>query len=285
MNPISKWIIILRAYSYPASIAPMIIGSLIAYKRGSFSWIDFALTLIAGVLLHSAANVTNTYFDYKNGVDKKGADDIGLVENMIPPQTAIKLAAALFSLSAAIGIYLAVKNDILPLVAVGAIGFALAWFYTGNLAYKYRALGEIGIFLCFGPLIVAGTALIQTGRILADAVTASIPTGLLVVGILFANNMRDLNTDAQTSIKTLPRILGEKKSLMFYYSLIIAPYAIALCFLHFSAVFLITALSAPAAIKLIRMAKNKDFFPLVKETAKFVGVFGLLFAISIYFGK
>jgi len=283
MNLVSKWLTILRAYSWPASVTPMIIGGVVAYKSGQFNAYSFALTLIAGLLLHSAANLANTYFDYKNGVDKKGADDIGILEDLISPGNAIRLVFVLFSVSALIGIYLAVKNDLLSLIVVGVAGFALAWLYTANLAYKYRALGEIGIFLCFGPLIVTGTALIQTGRILPDAVIASIPAGLLVTGILFVNNMRDLKMDTETKIKTLPQILGEKNSLLFYYSLIAASYLVAVFFIGISVGLPLIALSVPPAIKLLKMAKNGEFSPLVRETAKFVGIFGTLFAFASYF--
>ena len=285
MNIASKWMIILRAYSWPASLTPMIIGGVVAYKSGRFNAPDFALTLIAGLFLHSAANLANTYYDHKNGVDKKGADDIGILEELISPGNAIRLVFVLFSLSAAAGVYLAVKNDLAPLIAVGAAGFALAWFYTANLAYKYSALGEIGIFLCFGPLIVAGTALIQTGRILPDAVIASIPTGLLITGIVFANNMRDLKTDAETRIRTLPQILGEKRSLFFYYFLIAAPYIVTVFFLGAVPSLLILLLSVPPALQLYKMAGKGDFSRLVRETAKFVGIFGLLFSSAIYFRK
>jgi len=280
-----RWAIILRAYSWPASLAPILIGSVLSYRRGSFSWADFALTLAAGLLLHSAANVANTYFDHKNGVDQKGADDVGIVANLISPEKALRLALFLFTLSALAGLYLAVRKELFSLLPVSAAGFALAWFYTAAPAYKYRALGELGIFLCFGPLLVAGTVLIQTGKILPEAALASIPTGLLIVGILFANNLRDLKTDSEKGIKTLPGLLGEKRALVFYFFLVLFPYPAALYSLGFSPAFLITAVSLPMAVNLLSLAKKGKFHVLVRENAKFVGIFGLLFSVSLFFGK
>ena len=183
------------------------------------------------------------------------------------------------------GLYLAVRKELFSLLPVSAAGFALAWFYTAAPAYKYRALGELGIFLCFGPLLVAGTVLIQTGKILPEAALASIPTGLLIVGILFANNLRDLKTDSEKGIKTLPGLLGEKRALVFYFFLVLFPYPAALYSLGFSPAFLITAVSLPMAVNLLSLAKKGKFHVLVRENAKFVGIFGLLFSLSIFFGK
>ena len=80
-----KWLLILRAYSWPASIIPVILGSVVAWRGGGFSWADFGLTLPAALLIHSAANLANTYFDFKNGVDRKETADAlaALVPNVI----------------------------------------------------------------------------------------------------------------------------------------------------------------------------------------------------------
>lgn len=278
-----KWFIILRAYSWPASLVPVVLGTVTAWRHGCFSWADFALTFVAALLVHSAANLANTYFDFKNGVDRKEtADDRGLVDGLMTPPAMLRLALGLFAAGAAIGLLLVFKNKVPALAWLGAAGFALAWFYTATgFAYKYRTLGDVGIFLAFGPFIVCGTALIQARAFLPEALWASIPVGLLIVAILHANNMRDVKGDGAAGFATLAAALGPKGAERFYYALIFSPYLFALTFGSvWPAVF--CALSAPLAVKLYRMAAKGDFYPLVPETAKLVAVYGLLLSAGLY---
>lgn len=278
-----KWFIILRAYSWPASLAPVILGSVVAWRHGSFSWLDFSLTFVAAFVVHSAANLANTYFDFKNGVDRpETADDRGLVDNLMTPRAMLLTALGLFAAGGAIGLLLAFKNGVPELIWLGAAGFALAWFYTGTgFAYKYRTLGDVGIFFAFGPAIVTGTALIQARAFLPEALWASIPLGLLIVGILHANNMRDARGDGEAGFTTLAAALGPGGALKFYYALIILPYFFSLTFGSvWPPVF--CAVSVPLALRLARLAARGDYSVLVPETGKLVAVFGLLLSAGLY---
>ena len=99
-----KTLIILRAYSWPASAVPVIIGSAVSRRAGAFSWTYLALTLLAALSVHSGANLANTYFDFRNGVDKPDfSDDRALVDGLLAPRAALKLTFALFAAAAAIG--------------------------------------------------------------------------------------------------------------------------------------------------------------------------------------
>ena len=273
----------MRAYSWPASLVTVTLGSVIAWRHGRFSWLDFALTLTAALLVHSAANLANTYFDFKNSVDKKEtADDRGLVDGLITPRALLFTSLGMFAAGAGIGFLLASKNHVPSLLWLGAAGFALAWFYTATgFAYKYRTLGDVGIFFAFGPCIVSGTALIQTGVFLPEALWASIPLGLLIVGILHANNMRDVKSDTGAEFTTLAAALGPQKAEKFYYALIFTPYIFSLTFGSvWPAVF--CAVSIPLSLKLRRLVSKGDFSTLVPETAKLVAVYGLLLSAGLY---
>lgn len=277
-----EWMIILRAYSWPASLVPVVLGTVVAWRHGAFSPADFLLTLAAALLVHSAANLANTYFDFRNGVDRADADDRGLVDKLMKPGAMLLLSLGLFAAGAAIGLLLAFRNGVPQLIWLGAAGFALAWFYTATgFAYKYRTLGDVGIFFAFGPFIVAGTALIQARAWLPEAFWASVPVGLLIVGILHANNMRDVGSDAESKFTTLAGALGPENARRFYYALIFTPYLFSLTFGSvWPAVF--CAVSMPMTVKLARLAAKGDFRPLVPETAKLVAVYGLLFSAGLY---
>ncbi len=277
-----KALIVLRAYAWPASVIPVLVGSVIAARAGSFSYLDFALTLLAALSVHSGANLSNTYFDFRNGVDRpSGSDDRALVDGLLSPRAALRLSLGLFAAGAAIGLLLSWKNRLPLLPAAGAAGFFLAWFYTaGVIKFKYRALGDIVIFLAFGPLIVAGTELIQSGRISGAALLASAPVGLLIAAIVHANNMRDISSDRESGVRTLAGALGLQNSKRLYRALLIVPYALTLfCGGVWPPAF--AALSIPFALKLDGLASRDRFYDLVRETAKFVTVFGLLFSAGL----
>jgi 1,4-dihydroxy-2-naphthoate octaprenyltransferase len=277
-----KIFVILRAYSWPASMVPVLIGSAIAHKAGVFSRTDFVLTLLSALSLQSGANLANTYFDFRNGVDQRGSsDDRALVDGLITPPAALRISITLFTAAAAAGIYLSLKRGLPGLPALGAAGFMLAWFYTaGGVRYKYRALGDLGIFLAFGPLLVTGTALIQTGRFLPEALLASLPAGLLITAIVHANNMRDLDSDRGSGVKTLAGLLGLRRAKIFYRALLISAYALTCASGTWPAA--LSAVSLPSAMKLDAMSAREDFAALVRETAQFLAVFGLLFSAGIW---
>lgn len=277
-----KWLKILRAYSWPASLTPVLVGSAVAARNGSFSWADLCLIAQAALLIHSAANLANSYFDFKKGVDEAAtADDRALVDGLVKPGTALRAALAMLAAGAAIGLFLAWKNALPLLLWYGAAGIALAWFYTGGPGYKYRALGDAGIFLAFGPLITSGTALIQAGRFVPEALWASVPMGMVITAIVHANNMRDLATDRGAGVRTLAGLLGPELSLKLYYFLAFCPYLFTFTFGSiWPPVF--CALSAPLAIRLKERASRAEFSALVPATAKFTAVYGLLLCCGLY---
>ncbi len=278
---IKNWLIVLRAYSWPASLVPVVLGSAVAARSGRFSWLDLALIMPAALLIHSAANLANTYFDFRNGVDRpETADDRGLVDNMLPPARMLRLALGMLAAGAAAGLLLVLKNHVPAMLALGAAGLALAWFYTSGPAYKYRRLGDAGIFLAFGPCIVTGTALIQTGRFVPEALWASIPVGLLVTAILHANNMRDLRSDSAANFLTLAATLGTGGAKKFYYALIFTPYLFTFTFGSAWPAAL-CALSVPLAVRLGRLAARGEFSRLVPGTAGLVAAYGLLLSAGL----
>jgi 1,4-dihydroxy-2-naphthoate octaprenyltransferase len=179
----------------------------------------------------------------------------------------------------------ALEGDVPAPGGVGGAGFALAWFYTATgFAYKYRTLGDLGIFFAFGPCLVTGTALIQTGALVPEALLVSIPAGLLIVAILHANNMRDMKADSEAKFTTLAGALGPKGAERFYYALVLSSYFFPLLFGSIWPV-VFCALSVPLAIKLKERVERGEFSPLVPETARFVAVYGLLLSAGLYFGS
>jgi 1,4-dihydroxy-2-naphthoate octaprenyltransferase len=104
---------------------------------------------------------------------------------------------------------------------------AAAWTYTGGpLPYGYRALGEVFVFVFFGPVAVVGTTFVQTGTLPGLAFAVSVPIGLLIVAILVVNNLRDIHGDAAVGKRTLAVLLGERATRIAFAGLFVVAFAV-----------------------------------------------------------
>ena len=212
-NPLVLRLKALRAFSLPVSMLPVPAAAAAILPWRQWDWaVLIAATLGAG-LLHLTGNLLNDYFDYRSGVDRKLDEDDNrpgrlLVRGQLRPREV--LAEALLCAAAAA-----------PLVAflVWRVGPGLLWFalagavglyiYTGPpLHLKYRALGEVNIFLVFGPLLTVGAAYSQTGRIEWSVLPLSVAIGCLTTAVLVGNNLRDADEDASGKIRTLAHVIG-----------------------------------------------------------------------------
>jgi 1,4-dihydroxy-2-naphthoate octaprenyltransferase len=149
---------------------------------------------------------------------------------------------------------------------------------------KYRALGEISVFLMWGPLMVAGAYFVQHQSISASAVLVSLPFGVLVALVLLANNIRDVRYDRSKGIFTLPIVLGQRRGLTLYLALVVAAYAAVVGMALFGPLSpwsLIVLLSTPIAVKLLRQMAADIPLDADAQTAKLDTAFGLLLVISL----
>ncbi|HRE40479.1 MAG TPA: 1,4-dihydroxy-2-naphthoate octaprenyltransferase [Ignavibacteria bacterium] len=263
-----KIIMAVRAYSFPASVIPIIFGSVLALPElatsgKSFNFLLFFLTLIGAVLVHVGTNVVNDIYDFKTGMDK--ADDkLGIphggsmVLSMGILDTSMMKKIAFISLAVAtiIGIYLYTQVGVWILYLTG-FGLLSAIFYTATpVALKYKALGDIQVILSFGAGMTLGAYIVQTGQFSWMPLIFSIPLGLLIDAILHSNNVRDINFDGKFGIKTLPIIIGEKPSIIFYWILLVGAYLSVVIFVVLKLISpfaLLSLITFPIALKLMKM--------------------------------
>jgi 1,4-dihydroxy-2-naphthoate octaprenyltransferase len=153
------------------------------------------------------------------------------------------------------------------------------------VGFKYNALGELAVFLAFGPLMFLGSFYAATGLLDLRALIASAPLGMLITAVLLANNIRDIETDSRSGIKTLATTLGLKRSTVVYLTLLLGPiaYTLALVALRVLPVTsAITVLVLSLAIKLTRISLSgripADFDPM---TARVVLLYSMLLIASL----
>jgi 1,4-dihydroxy-2-naphthoate octaprenyltransferase len=201
----------MRLFSLPASVLAVLVALAAAAPVGRWQWDAAVLTVLGVGLLHVAGNMINDFFDFRYGVDRRVEGDENrpgrvLVRRMLSPRAVLLEAGICVAAAMAAGVYLAATRGIELLWFAVAAGVAL-YAYTGPpLRLKYHALGEITIFVVFGPVMMLGAAWAQLGRLDAGVLLLSVPVGLATTAILIGNNCRDIDEDRQARIRTIAHI-------------------------------------------------------------------------------
>jgi 1,4-dihydroxy-2-naphthoate octaprenyltransferase len=287
------WFLATRPWSFTMTAISVGVGGAVAALDGAFDVWLFLLTLVGAVCVHGATNLINDYFDYKSGVDRPGAPTTlyrphPLVEELIFPQTVLTISLILYAIAAMIGLELIRLKGagLLWFILVGAIA---SFFYTaGPIKYKYLALGELAVFLMWGPVIVGGTYFVQRGSLSLDAVLISVPFGLLVALVLLANNLRDIDYDRSAGIATLGTLLGQQKTRVLYQGLILLAYlaiALLIALKILSPWGLLVFFSAPVAFRLIRTLQREIPNDADARTAQLDTLFGVWLIIGLILEK
>ncbi len=217
----------LRLAFIPASALPFILGSLLA--RRNFNLLNFFLGLVAVVSTHLSANLINDYADSKSGSDwqdKKFYKFFGgsklIQEGVLSENFYLKLAIFFSFLGSLSVILLALILKSLSIIGFFAVILFLAWSYSEKpLQFCYRRLGEVIIFILFGPALVMGGYFIQT-RIFPDlrSFILSLPVGFLITAVIFVNEIPDYPHDKECSKFTWVSFLGQEKSYIIYLLLV-----------------------------------------------------------------
>jgi 1,4-dihydroxy-2-naphthoate octaprenyltransferase len=223
----AQWLAGARPKTLPAAVAPVLVGTGVAAALDGFRPVPAVLALVVALALQVAVNYANDYSDGTRGTDADRVGPMRLVGSGAAPPRQVLIAAGLaFAVAGLAGLGLAALSS-WWLVAVGAVCIAAAWTYTGGpLPYGYRALGEVFVFVFFGPVAVVGTTFVQTRTLSSLALVVSVPIGLLIVSLLVVNNLRDIEGDALVGKRTLAVLLGERGTRGTYVGLLVGAFAV-----------------------------------------------------------
>jgi 1,4-dihydroxy-2-naphthoate octaprenyltransferase len=223
---VTAWLIAARPATLLASVAPVLVGTGIAVGEDAFRPAVFAVTLATAVALNLAANFANDASDASRGADS-GAR-IGppravagglLTAQQVWRATAITLIAAVGG-----GVYLTLEAGWV-VIAIGAASIVALLTYTGGpRPYGYRGLGELFVFVFFGPVAVVGSRFVHDGQAPAAAWILAVPVGLVAAAILTANNVRDIDSDRAADKRTLAVLLGPDAARRLYAALLIGAF-------------------------------------------------------------
>ena len=228
-----SWMVIMRLPFLTATIVPILLGAAVASQLGyEIDWIYFAMTMLGGFLLHIGTNTSNDYFDHTSGTDEANYNYMvpfsggsrSIQMGLISAKGMLNVAIITFALSALVGIPLIMKAGV-NILYLGIIGFLSGLFYTAP-PFRFasrKGMGELLIGLNFGPLMVAGSFLVQTSGDLThilDAALSGIPIGFLVAAIVFVNQFPDHDGDKATGKNNLVVVFGPEKARIGYVFLI-----------------------------------------------------------------
>eukprot|EP00871_Galdieria_phlegrea_P002102 jgi/Galph1/2893/GphlegSOOS_G1558.1 len=239
-NKLFRYFLALRPWSFQAAIPSVVLGAVLSWKyEKTLDYSVLLLALAVTLSLQGAANVLNTYFDYVKGYDtEESFGDPTLVHKYLSiPDLWILVLVMYFC--AGLSLYtleLVTRINFFRLGRLFWIGVLLTYMYNGGIgkfALKYLALGDITIYITFGPMMAVFGYLTQTGKYSWLPVWYSIPVALRVEAILHANNHRDLESDLRNGAFTVANLLGKSlsrlymafSSLWFFVSWLSIPFA------------------------------------------------------------
>ena len=330
-----KWVFaITRGGFTSASLFP--IFAVAAFLAGTgdnlFSPFSLVLCSLGIVFLHVASNLFNDYYDVKDGTDGANTEyfNAGLNSTMlegaqlsggsravelglITHKGTLSLARKMLVLTLLVTSGLLVNSlyvtgefsNALYALIVGFLGGFLGYFYTARplRLVSRRGLGELAIFLSFGPLMTLGALFAissSTIELFSDlfymALLLGIPHGLLTTNILYINQYPDTVSDAKTGKNHLIVTLGKKTARWGYLVLLSASFVSSVLLLEiFQAnisdfntnVFYIVNLvlflyGISAFVNLIKNYDNRNLIPSNLKTI-YLQIFFGLFYILIFF--
>lgn len=226
------WVGGARLRTLPLSVAPVLVGAGIAHMLQSFSWTLSLLALGVAILLQIGVNYANDYSDGIRGTDEYRVGPSRLTgSGLVNPKRVLTTALVFFALAAACGLAAVVISGRWWFLLVGVAAILAAWFYTGGKRpYGYAGLGEVAVFLFFGPVATVGTVWLQSDIEVQEPWIASIGVGLLAVAVLVANNTRDIETDRAAGKRTLSVRIGDRTSRILFVVCALAPFAVPLVY-------------------------------------------------------
>jgi len=268
-----------------ASISPALLGSVLAWKTGSFSFLTFLFTLLTGVAIQVGTNFANDYFDFLKGADtseRKGPRRVTQAGLIALPlmRRAIVLA---FTTAALFSAYLAFQGGpVISLLTIVYIGLSLA-YTAGPMPLAYLGLGDFFVLFFYGPLATLITYYLQTHAIPLHVGILGFCPGLISTAILTANNLRDMNEDRKCNKKTLPVRFGETFGRLEYTFCLVAACLLPCLYGYYLMPILLIPAFVP--IKAMWTVQDKRLLNVpFAQTGKLLILFTVLLTFSIAYG-
>ena len=259
LDIISRWLIASRAAVFIMTATAGIIGGLLAYRTGQFSWNIFILAVLGIVLAHATNNLLNDLIDYRKGIDHNNYyrslyGPHPLEHGFLSKRAFMNYIYVSGAVALGLGILITWQVGLSTLWLVAA-GLFFLLFYTWPL--KYFGLGELSVIIVWGPLMIGGTYFVVSGGhwdkwvALVSLVYALGPTT-----VLLGKHTDKLSEDKAKGVRTLPVVLGEKPSRYLTLACWIMQYGFVLYLVisrQLGYAMLVVFLTVPEFVKMVRI--------------------------------
>ena len=286
----NAWLLATRPKTLPAAVAPVVVGSAMAYVHQHFALMPAIACLAVALLLQIGVNLANDFFDFSKGVDTE--DRLGPVRvtqsGLIAPGRVKSAMMMVFVLSLLPGLYL-ISIGGWPVIVIGAASIMAALAYSGGpFPLASHGLGDLFVFIFFGLVAVCGTYYVQAFQLTPMVLVMGVVVGLMITAILVVNNLRDIETDQRVGKRTLAVIVGIRATKLEYSLLHASAYILPAAFWVFDLVnvfILLPLLTLPWAIQLNRTIWNNPDGAMLNQTlagtARLALIFCLLFSMGL----
>jgi 1,4-dihydroxy-2-naphthoate octaprenyltransferase len=294
-------LMLLRLPFMTVTIGAVLLGSAFAsWSTGRFHLGHFMLALFGACFFHIATNVANDYFDFKSGNDAANTSGTVpfsggsrmLLEGFVSPNETLTVSLLFAAAGSIIGLYLNFISEGNVILIIGILALVFIYGYNG-FPFKLvnKGLGEIAIFLAWGPLIVLGSYYVQAGSFQSYwPFVVSVPSGILTTLVLLINEFADRDADRSVGRKTWVILFGFEKSLLIYLILALSCYAIVMIGILFGdwpLWSLSVMISLPLSFMAFKAAKQNlekwgEFLAAVKATILMNFLFLVILSVSFW---
>jgi 1,4-dihydroxy-2-naphthoate octaprenyltransferase len=284
---LKNWLIAIRPKTLTAIVVPVFLGGLYSYPKYKINLFSWTTILCFGINIQILTNLVNDLFDYRKGSDTKARiGPIRVTQAGLISQKKICIAIIFLTIiSLILGLYL-IKLGGINLIYLVLASIIFAFAYTaGPFPLAYLGLGEIFVFIFFGPIACGFTFYLLNEKYLIDTFILGMAPGLISSAILVANNIRDHVEDKNSKKKTLVVRFGPNfgKSEYCIFLVLASLIPIILAFYLNKMILILPAfyiLFAYFPLKII-FSKNTNNIPLVlAQTSFLLIIFTLLFSLS-----
>ena len=257
---------------------PALTAVALSAGTGNFSWIAAVVCVIGVMFAHLGMNLLDDWFDYYKGsgeARKKAANEgfrgrmtkyPYLVSGEATPRQLLVAVCVFLGIAALMGcIVLAIRGWMILWWMIA--GFIIGYSYSGGpLKLGFRGLGELVIFVMFGPLMMTGVYYAITGVLTPKIAWLSVSVGLLVTNIVYTHSVLDAVPDRKMGKFTMAHLMRSDKGMLILSGVLnILPYILVVAAvisgqLHpaYAAVLVVLPLSIWLLKSLIDFVSHKD---------------------------
>jgi 1,4-dihydroxy-2-naphthoate octaprenyltransferase len=222
-NSFGAWVMATRPATLPVAVAPVMVGVAASAGHASLRPWSVVAAAIGALCIQIGTNLANDVFDAEKGVDdeRRKGPPRAVSRGLLSARQVKWGMVAAFALATLAGLYLTATSGWV-IVLIGVVSILSGIAYTGGpYPLGYNGLGDVFVFVFFGPVAVVGTSLVATGMMPPESFAFGATLGALSTNVLVVNNTRDAENDRRHGKRTLVARFGKRFGVAEYLALLL----------------------------------------------------------------